>query len=85
MSRSPEISTWFDSGVAQNATHLLVVDDLEDHEMYPIYIKANEQFWSRYDCLHGKNKQSVYEVFDLRDDKTFQFDSLSPIMRTPPR
>ena len=85
MSRSLEISTWFDSGVAQGATHMLVVDDLHDHEPYPVYIKMNEQFWSRYDCLHGKNNQKVIEVFDLRDEKRSQFDTTEPTMRTPPK
>lgn len=37
-----EISEWFDLGVKEGATHMLIVCDTYDHDDYPVYIKPGQ-------------------------------------------
>lgn len=39
---SEELGYWFDRGVEQKATHMIVVCDSFSWEDYPVYIKENE-------------------------------------------
>ena len=70
MTTRAEIDDWFDRGVKQRATHMLVVCDTFDHEDYPVFVMT------RADCL-AKYKspgemQRVMEVYDLTADKAAQ-------------
>lgn len=67
------LEEWFDSGIAQKATHMIVVRDTFSHENYPVYVKENE------DCREQAKKydevymQRLIEVYDLRKSKESQF------------
>jgi hypothetical protein len=67
-----EISSWFDRGVKQGATHMIVVCDTFDHEDYPCYAESPEDAQKVYDEHNGPNMQRVMEVYDLRMDKASQ-------------
>lgn len=62
-----EIRQWFESGVEQGATHMIVVCDTYDWEDYPIYVMPGQNAQSAYDELHGKNMQKVMEVYKLTE------------------
>lgn len=42
-----DIGRWFDEGVAQKATHMIMVCDTFDHTDYPVYVKADESVRTR--------------------------------------
>jgi hypothetical protein len=67
-----EIEVWFDRGVAQKATHMLVVCDSYDHEDYPCFANGDADVIEKHGYYDGKNMQRVMEVYDLRADKTEQ-------------
>lgn len=61
-----DISGWFDVGVAQGSTHLLVVCDTYDWEDYPVYAKDDDDARKQYQKFHHSNMQKVMEVYDLK-------------------
>ncbi len=63
------ISEWFDRGVAQKATHLIVVCDTFDHHDYPCFANGDAEALERHGHFDNKNMQQVMEVYDLRADK----------------
>ncbi len=67
-----DISLWFDEGVEDGASFMLVVCDTFDHEDYPVFARTDGA------CLFCyKNQgemQRVMEVYDLRADKTEQMN-----------
>lgn len=68
------IEEWFDDGVAQNKSHLLVVCDTFDYDDYPVYTtkdKLNETI-EKYD---GKDMQKIMEIYDLSKDKLTQLNT----------
>ena len=67
-----EISNWFDRGVAQKATHMIVVCDTFDHEDYPCFANGDADAIEQHGYYDGKNMQRVMEVYDLRADKAEQ-------------
>lgn len=67
-----EISTWFDEGVEQGATHMIVVCDTFDHEDYPVYVKLGEDVRETYKKYDGQNMQRVMEVYSLKKSKESQ-------------
>jgi len=73
-----DISEWFDRGVKQKATHMLVVCDSFDHEDYPVYVKASESVREKYnEYEQGKHSmQSVMEVYCLGKNKAKQLAQL---------
>ena len=75
-----EISEWFDEGVRQGATHMVVVCDTFAYEDYPVYVKPTENVYDVYDKNGGDkgendNMQRVMEVYDLRADKAEQVNA----------
>lgn len=80
----PCISEWFDQGVKQGATHLLIVWDTFDHDDYPVFANGDEDALAQHDAHDGKNMQRVVEVYDLREDKDAQLH-LHRVMRLPRR
>lgn len=78
------ISDWFDDGVVEGRTHMIVVCDTFDHEDYPVYVGKNDDFWSVYGRYKdGQNMQRVMEVYDLKADKADQLDE-QRAFRVPP-
>ncbi len=68
---SYDISRWFDQGVKQGATHLIVVCDTYDHDDYPVFV-TQEQNVKKIEKEHNKNMQQVMEVYKLSDNKEEQ-------------
>lgn len=69
-----DLSRWFDSGLAQGTTHMIVAVDRYDNENFPVYVSAEENVHEveiRVRCGHGLI--GVDEVYDLRLDKDMQF------------
>lgn len=79
-----ERKEWFDRGVADGATHMLVVTDTYDWEDYPVYVPHTEygrddkgelaqtvtdDVEEVYRRYHGPNMQRVMEVIDLRQGR----------------
>lgn len=69
-----DIGTWFDEGVQQGATHMIVVCDTFDYEDYPVYVKPGEDVREKYEQYNGKNMQRVMEVYSLKKSKESQLD-----------
>jgi len=67
-----DISEWFDAGVENGATHLIVVCDCYDYEDYPVYVNPGESARERFEHYNGPNMQKVMEVYNLLGDKDKQ-------------
>lgn len=68
----PMLVQWFNDGVAQGATHMIVVCDTFDWEDYPVYVKPTEDVHEKFAEFHERNMQKVMEVYNLhlnRDDQ----------------
>lgn len=70
--RREEIAAWFDRGVAEQATHMIVVCDTFDHSDYPVNVKPEEDVHERVTHYRNQSMQRVMEVYDLRKDKAKQ-------------
>jgi hypothetical protein len=80
-----DVAAWFDRGVKNNATHLIVVCDTFDWDDYPVYVDESEDFYSVYDKYSGgQNMQRIMEVYDLKADKAEQLDK-ALVHNLPPR
>lgn len=65
-----EISTWFDAGVEEGATHMIVVCDTFDFEDYPVYVTAEQNV---QEMIEKRGEmQSIMEVYNLKMDKEKQ-------------
>jgi len=71
-----EISTWFDEGVAEGATHMIVVCDTFDWEDYPVFVKEDENVRAIEKQYSGPNMQKVMEVYNLKMDKLTQLNKV---------
>jgi hypothetical protein len=78
-----DIRGWFDDGVAQHASHMIVVCDTFDHTDFPIFT-AEENFWEAHDSHNGPNMTRVMEVYDLALDREAQIAE-SRAWHYPPR
>jgi hypothetical protein len=69
-----DIENWFDRGVEDKATHLIVACDTFDHDDFPVYVLGGDDFWSVYGRYANKPDQMlrVMEVYDLSADKQNQ-------------
>ncbi len=65
-----KIGTWFDEGVEQGATHMLVVCDTFEHEDYPKYIMPGQDIHK--ESANLGEMQSLMEVYNLSMDRTTQ-------------
>lgn len=72
MTTLAQISKWFDRGVKQGATHMIVVCDTFSYEDYPVYVAPGDSPRTRAEEFDGKNMQKIIEVYDLRKDKREQ-------------
>lgn len=74
MTSKTEIGTWFDRGVADGATHMIVVCDTFDWDDYPVYVSPQQdpaKVKKQYDRV---NMQKVMEVYDLAGDREAQLN-----------
>ena len=67
-----DIREWFERGVEQGATHMIVVCDTFDYEDYPVYVPPDKIPQVVYEEYQGKNMQRVMEVYDLSEDMEAQ-------------
>lgn len=72
MTTKEDIRGWFERGVEEGATHMIVVCDTFDHEDYPVYVRPDQISQVVYEEYEGKNMQRVMEVYDLSDDMESQ-------------
>jgi hypothetical protein len=67
-----DIRRWFDEGVKEGATHMIVICDTYDWEDYPKFVKPGENAREVARANNGTNMQKVMEVYDLSMDKEKQ-------------
>jgi hypothetical protein len=72
-----DITSWFDEGVKQGATHMIVACDTFDHDDYPVYVKPGEDVRKCEDRILKSPMQRVMEVYKLdptrRDTQLAEF------------
>ena len=76
-----QLREWFDAGVKEGATHMLVVCDTYDWDDFPVYVKPGQDARAVYSATHGHNMQKVMEVYDLKADKESQFRGSALVFR----
>jgi hypothetical protein len=59
-----DIDRWIEQGQEEGARWVIVAVDSFDHDNYPIFVKADEDFWDRWP--DATNMQGVDEVYDLQ-------------------
>jgi hypothetical protein len=74
-----ELTQWFDSGIAQAATHMIVVVDEFDWEDYPVYVATAEDAREVASDYNRKSMQRVMEVYIL--DTARRTEQLNPGIR----
>ncbi len=67
-----DLRDWFDCGVENKATHLIVVCDTFDYEDYPSYVQKGDDAKAMADYHNSQNMQRVMEVYDLSMDREKQ-------------
>ena len=68
-------SEWFDEGIEEGATHMIVVCDTFDWEDYPVLVFPNENVHVVEESYQNKNMQKVMEVYNLQLAKQPQLES----------
>lgn len=68
-----DISRWFDDGIEQQATHMIVVCDTWDHEDYPVYVNKPDGVHEIEDKYKG-DMQQIMEVYKMSIDKNTQMN-----------
>jgi hypothetical protein len=63
-----DIKQWFEEGVGEGATHMIVVCDTYDHEDYPVFVKEGEDVREKEKSYNHREMQRVMEVYNLRMD-----------------
>lgn len=74
MTTRQQIGEWFDKGLEQKATHMIIVCDTYDWENYPVYVKSTEKVKEIFSNYNNKNMQKVMEVYNLALDKNEQLN-----------
>jgi hypothetical protein len=67
-----DIRNWFDRGVKQGSTHLIVVCDTFDYDDYPVFVSKDENVREKALTFNGGNMQRVIEVYNLSMDRDIQ-------------
>lgn len=69
-----DISNWFDEGVSEGATHMIVVCDTYDYEDYPVFVKPGQDVRMEANYYRHQSMQRVMEVYALSMDKDNQMN-----------
>ena len=69
-----DIERWFNEGVTQNATHMVIVCDTYDWEDYPFYVKEGQNVKEVVDDFAKKGMNKIMEVYSLKKDKNSQLN-----------
>lgn len=72
MTTKSQIAEWFDRGVAQGASHLVVVCDTYDWDDYPVFCANQEEAHKR--VANPGEMQRIMEVYNLSKDKEEQLN-----------
>lgn len=78
----PDIKRWFKDGVAQKATHMIVVCDTFDYDDYPMYANGLEDFKKKW-IEATTNMQRPMEVYDLSMSMESQSNPTSRVWNYP--
>ena len=65
MTTRSQIERWFNRGVKEGATHMLVVCDTWDYEDYPVYVKPGEDPREIVQRKATGNMQRLMECYAL--------------------
>ena len=61
-----DIRGWLEHGLAEGATHVIIVCDTFDHEDYPVFVMPGEDAHEKAQGFSpGYNMQRVMEVYSL--------------------
>jgi hypothetical protein len=69
-----DIQGWFERGVSNNHTHLIVVCDTFDHDDYPVFVSSTEDVREVEDKMNKASMQRVMEVYNLHKPMRAQLD-----------
>lgn len=72
MTTKAEIGKWFDEGVKQGASHMIVFVDTYDYENYPVFTKTPNE--TREKIANCDSMQRVMEVYNLYMDRDTQLN-----------
>lgn len=72
MTKTEDLSRWFDDGVRQRATHMVVVCDTFDWSDYPVYVKPGEDPQKIFNENNGPNMTKAMECYALFKPKAEQ-------------
>ena len=56
-----DLKRWFEEGVEEGASHMIVVCDTFDYEDYPVFVMPNDKFWKKYDEMCRASMQSIWK------------------------
>lgn len=60
-----DIREWFEEGVKEKATHMIIVCDTYDYEDYPVYVYKEQDAKTEVTKRDGVNMAKVMEVYNL--------------------
>jgi hypothetical protein len=69
-----EIKEWFEQGVKQGASHMIVMCDTFDWDDYPVYVTPPVDARKTVEAKNGNNMQKVMEVYNLALPMEAQLD-----------
>lgn len=69
-----EIERWFEQGLVDNATHMIVVCDTYDWEDYPVYVMPGQNPREVAEEYGGKGMRKIMEVYSLKMDMEKQLN-----------
>ena len=69
-----DLRRWFDIGVKQKATHMIVAVDSFDHEDYPVYVLPDDDIHDKINEVRMSPMQRIMEIYDLGMDRTEQLN-----------
>lgn len=68
MTRQEEIRGWFQSGVEDGCSHLLVCRDTFNHTIFPVYVEKHESAHAVFSQEEAGKNIKVNEVYNLSRD-----------------
>jgi len=69
-----DLIKWFQKGVRNNQSHMIVVCDTYDYDDYPVYINSLEEFEEEYKRVISHSSETIMEVYDLKMDMDSQMN-----------
>lgn len=69
-----DIAQWFEWGIKEKATHMLVVYDRFSYEDFPDFVHKGESVQAKIAYWNSQDLSWVMEVYNLRMDMNAQLD-----------